>query len=253
MKTKLNTIIAVTALLLAVLGATPMGHAAARLVLPKGSVGGGQLKANAVTSVKVKDGALTAADFKAGQLPAGPKGDKGDVGAPGAKGGQGDPGPQGLKGEPGIAGPKGDPGIAGPKGDPGEKGATGEPGPSDGWDSDFYGTVPTGGSFVPLNGGPTGIPPGNYLVSGEVVWGTLQSGTADLECSPWSTNASGSFWYGRGLAWTGSGGSMPMYGHMKVPAGYTASLTIKCYEHTGSTNVFVHAGLHVIKVGSLHI
>ena len=87
---KTPTIIAVTALVVSVLAATPLGHAAGRLVLAKGSVGTAQLKNNAVTSVKVKNGSLLAADFKAGQVPSGPKGDpgpqgpRGDVGAPGA-------------------------------------------------------------------------------------------------------------------------------------------------------------------------
>jgi hypothetical protein len=68
-------------------------------VLPKGSVGTAQLqkkavtasklRANSVSGLKVQDGSLAAADFKAGQLPAGPKGDpgpKGDMGDPGAPG-----------------------------------------------------------------------------------------------------------------------------------------------------------------------
>jgi hypothetical protein len=69
-------------------------------VLPKNSVGTTQLqkkavtasklKKNAVTGVKVKNGTLRAADFGAGQLPAGPRGaqgPKGDKGDPGAAGG----------------------------------------------------------------------------------------------------------------------------------------------------------------------
>ena len=125
MKTKLNTIIAVTALAVAVLGATPIGHAAAKFVLPANSVGAGQLKNNAVsgkkiaknaiTGAKVKNGTLTAAKFQAGQLPAGPQGPKGDTGAQGAKG---DPGAQGLKGDQGSQG------IQGVKGDKGDPGAT---------------------------------------------------------------------------------------------------------------------------------
>jgi hypothetical protein len=135
LKTKLNTIIAITALVVAVFGTTPLGHAAGKLVLPKASVGAGQLKPNAVTGVKVKDGTLTAAKFKAGQLPAGPQGPKGDPGSPGAKG---DPGAQGLKGDPGIPGalgPKGDSGAQGLKGDQGLQGlqgiqgVKGDPGP----------------------------------------------------------------------------------------------------------------------------
>jgi hypothetical protein len=65
-----------------------VGYAAT--VLPRASVGTAQLKKNAVTSIKVKNRSLLKADFKRGQLPAGPrgakgdKGDKGDTGAAGA-------------------------------------------------------------------------------------------------------------------------------------------------------------------------
>ena len=104
LRTKLNTIIAVTALVIAVFGATPLGHAAGRFVLPKASVGAGQLKSNAVTSSKVKDGSLGVADFNAGALPAGPQGPKGDAG---------EAGPQGVQGLPGQSGPKGDTGAPG--------------------------------------------------------------------------------------------------------------------------------------------
>lgn len=88
---KTPTIIAITALVVSVLAATPLGHAAGRLVLAKSSVGTKQLKKNAVTSIKVRNGSLLAADFKAGQLPSGPQGPKGD------------PGPQGPKGDTGTA------------------------------------------------------------------------------------------------------------------------------------------------------
>jgi hypothetical protein len=84
---KLAVGLSATALLVSVLFATPVGQAATRLVLAKNSVGTAQLKKNAVTGAKVKNGSLLAADFRAGQLPAGPqgpKGDKGDQGAPGA-------------------------------------------------------------------------------------------------------------------------------------------------------------------------
>src|SRR5437879_7730117 len=93
-------VIAVTALVVAVLGSTPLGHAAASMVLPSNSVGTAQIKKDAVTGLKVKNGSLLATDFKAGQLPAGPQGAKGDVGA------------QGPKGDLGAQGPKGDPGSS---------------------------------------------------------------------------------------------------------------------------------------------
>jgi hypothetical protein len=54
--------------------------------LPRASVGPLQLKANAVTSVKVKNGSLLRADFRAGQIPAGPAGPAGAQGAPGTSG-----------------------------------------------------------------------------------------------------------------------------------------------------------------------
>jgi hypothetical protein len=83
-QSKTPTVIAVTALAVAALAATPIGQAAGRLVLAKNSVGAAQLKKNAVTSAKVKNGSLKAVDFGAAQLPAGPQGPKGDTGAPGA-------------------------------------------------------------------------------------------------------------------------------------------------------------------------
>jgi hypothetical protein len=89
---KTATIIATTALAVAVLFATPLGQAASGLVLPKNSVGAAQLRQSAVTGLKVKNGSLTAADFKPGQLP---------QGAPGPQG------PQGPKGDPGVPGQQG--------------------------------------------------------------------------------------------------------------------------------------------------
>jgi hypothetical protein len=72
------------------------GVSYAASVLPKNSVGTVQIKKKAVTAsklrknavgtAKVKDGSLLATDFKAGQLPAGPRGPKGDAGAAGAPG-----------------------------------------------------------------------------------------------------------------------------------------------------------------------
>lgn len=57
------------------------GTAYASGVLPRHSVGTVQLKKNAVVSSKVKNRSLLKKDFRAGQLPAGPKG---DTGAPGS-------------------------------------------------------------------------------------------------------------------------------------------------------------------------
>jgi hypothetical protein len=54
--------------------------------LPANSVGKKQLKRNAVTSVKVKNGSLLRKDFKSGQVPAGPAGPTGPQGAQGPAG-----------------------------------------------------------------------------------------------------------------------------------------------------------------------
>jgi Collagen triple helix repeat (20 copies) len=147
-KLKPSTILAVTALVVAVFGGTPLGQAASRLVLPKNSVGAAQLKknavsgqkiasnavggaklaTNAVTGPKVKDGTLLVADFKAGQFPAGPQGPKGDPGPQGPKGDPGVQGPKGDKGDPGAQGQKGNQGIQGIQGIPGPKGDKGDTG-----------------------------------------------------------------------------------------------------------------------------
>jgi len=79
MKDRLPIALSVTALIVSVLGFTPVGEAAKRLVVPRNSVGSGQLKAgavkrsdigaNAVDSAKVANGSLLGADFKPGELP----------------------------------------------------------------------------------------------------------------------------------------------------------------------------------------
>jgi hypothetical protein len=66
--------------------------------LGKNSVGTKQLKKDAVTSVKVKDGSLLPQDFKKGALPSGA------AGATGATGATGPAGPQGSPGAPGSPG-----------------------------------------------------------------------------------------------------------------------------------------------------
>lgn len=62
---------------------------AASVALAPNSVGTAQLKRNAVTSIKVRNGSLLRGDFKAGQLPAGPPGPTGPAGPAGAAGAAG--------------------------------------------------------------------------------------------------------------------------------------------------------------------
>lgn len=75
------------------------GTSYAVTALPKNSVGTPQLKKDAVTGAKVKDGSLESSDFKTGTLL------KGDTGATGATGATGERGPQGPTGPSGsVAG-----------------------------------------------------------------------------------------------------------------------------------------------------
>jgi len=80
-------IISITALLVAVLGSTPLGRAAYASVVPRNSVGTVQLKRNAVTASKIApnairtgqivDSSLLTADSKPGQIPHGAEGGQG--------------------------------------------------------------------------------------------------------------------------------------------------------------------------------
>ena len=131
------------------------GGAYAAIKLPANSVGTRQIRNNAVTSIKVKDASLLSRDFKAGQLPAGAQGPKGD------------------KGDTGQTGPQGDTGQTGPKGDTGGKGDTGATGPSGtagAVSATVAGQVTTSSTaYTALSGGPSvqvTVPPsGNVLVT----------------------------------------------------------------------------------------
>jgi len=110
MRDRLPLILSTTALLVAVFGSTPLGEAAYNAIAPNsiganelrnGAVTNAKLRGDAVTSGKVLNGSLKAIDFKAGQLPAGAKGEKGDRGPKGDKGAKGD---KGDKGDAGMSG-----------------------------------------------------------------------------------------------------------------------------------------------------
>jgi hypothetical protein len=110
------------------------GVSYAAIRLPRNSVGPKQIKANAVTTEKVKDQSLQKDDFGDGQLPAGPKG---DAGAQGPRGEQGEPGPKGDQGERGLKGDKGDPGEDGADGQNGADGQDGADGQSFHWKGEW--------------------------------------------------------------------------------------------------------------------
>src|SRR4029078_5680880 len=124
MQARVHLALSVCALVVAVLGWTPLGEAAREAVFPPNSVGTLELRDNAVVTAKIRNGAITgldvqkrtltgahvkagtllASDFRAGQLPAGPKGDKGDKGDKGNKCQKGDKGDKGPTGDPGLSG-----------------------------------------------------------------------------------------------------------------------------------------------------
>jgi hypothetical protein len=132
-----GTVIACVALIISL-----AGTAYAAGVLPAGSVGTIQLKDNAVTSKKVKNGSLLAADFKAGQLPAGPAGATGPAGSQGPAG---PPGPKGSSGSDGSQGPAGFSSLS--------------------YVSTDFGPFPAGTQY----GAETTCPAGKHVVGGGVV------------------------------------------------------------------------------------
>ncbi|MBJ7473429.1 MAG: collagen-like protein [Solirubrobacteraceae bacterium] len=107
------------------------GVSYAAVTLPRGSVGNTQLKKNAVTSAKIKNGTIQGTDLAPGLLTssAGPIGQTGPAGPAGAPGVDGQPGATGPVGGQGA---KGEPGAPGIQGLPGTPGATGPAGPSTG-------------------------------------------------------------------------------------------------------------------------
>jgi hypothetical protein len=90
-----SMLVALLALFLAVGGAQAVASGAAHI---SKLINGSQIKPSTITSKQVKDGSLVKKDFKAGELPAGAKGDPGPQGSPGALGAKGD---QGDKGDTG--------------------------------------------------------------------------------------------------------------------------------------------------------
>lgn len=114
MRPKPATVLAAAALVIAVLGTSPVGNAAWNAVIPNNSIGTAQLKndtvttakivSSAVTTGKIKNGTLLKGDFKAGQLPVGPAGPTGPAGPAGAAGPSGATGAAGPTGASGVSG-----------------------------------------------------------------------------------------------------------------------------------------------------
>ncbi len=134
---RIPLVLSATAVVVAVLGATPLGQAAgerlAAAIPPFARTAGyAKLSGNAVklngrrSTLSGAPGSIPVVGAN-GKLPAalgavgpqGPKGDKGDAGPAGPKGAPGATGPKGSAGPPGPAGP------AGPPGPPGQGGVSG--------------------------------------------------------------------------------------------------------------------------------
>jgi hypothetical protein len=98
MRERLPLALSSAAFVLALLGWTPIGEAARDAVFPPNSVGTAQLKANAVTSAKIQNGAVDLADLASSARLAGPAGPPGQAGPKGDKGDRGDTGRAGAPG-----------------------------------------------------------------------------------------------------------------------------------------------------------
>lgn len=137
MNQRLPIALSATALVVALFGSTPVGHAVAAKVPPFATKSGYAKRAGDAAAV---NGIKAAREPRAGQLvPLGTDGRfppsvgiAGPAGAHGPKGDKGEQGAQGAAGPRGVTGPKGATGPAGPSGD---RGPVGPPGPSgiSGW------------------------------------------------------------------------------------------------------------------------
>jgi hypothetical protein len=138
----------VTLLTFVVLGG---GAAVAAEQLGRNTVGTPQLKKNAVTSAKVKDGSLKAQDFE--------KEFRAPVGVPGPAGVRGERGPEGAQGQEGRRGPEGPAGLEGPQGLAGPEGPRG---PSNGYQASgtFEELEPVEFANEVVN---LAVPPGSYF------------------------------------------------------------------------------------------
>jgi Collagen triple helix repeat (20 copies) len=211
------------------------GTSYAAIVLPKNSVGSTQIKSNAVTSGKVRNGSLLKTDFKLGQVPSGAAGAQGPAGANGATGAAG---PKGDTGAAGANGANGSNGSNGLKGDDGDDGATGLRGPSDAFYTDPFdsdGALDTTDTTLRV----VFLPAGNYtLAVSAQVFNTVPSDPVDATCflregpeEPGAVLGSGAFT--AAANGTDTRGSLAINSVYTVPAGGD-TINLSC-AGTGST------------------
>jgi hypothetical protein len=207
------------------------GASYAATQLPKNSVGSVQIKADAVTGAKVKDGSLRAADFGGGQIPAGP------AGSAGAAGPRGVPGPQG---EPGF------------RGEQGEQGVEGTRGPSDAYYA-FDNPASVDEKELTL-----WVPAGSYVVNGSMGAASDDAGDfANILCFLSNTNIdSGDI--GEAELTIGPVSNGVEYGQAIVQAAFSTgagggTITFYCEKFAGDAEVNLRrAQINAIKVEALH-
>lgn len=211
------------------------GASYAATQLPKNSVGSGQIKKDAVTGVKVKDGSLRAADFDAGQIPAGP------AGQTGAQGPRGEQGPQGE------LGPRGERGVEG------AEGGVGPRGPSDAY-SAFDNPASVDEKEVTL-----AVPAGSYIVNGSMgVSSDDADDFANILCFLSNTNiASGDVGEAELTIGPASNGHVE-YRQATVQAAFSVgaaggTITFYCEKFQGEAEPTLRrAQINAIKVEALH-
>lgn len=207
---RLPIVLAATALVVAVFGSTPVGHAVTTALSPfatHAKKADYATNAGAVNGIKVsktpragfllplgKNGMFPASVAPGG--PTGPKGDKGDKGDQGAQGPVGPKGSQGPAGQRGTQGPPGPKGATGPKGDTGSTGAQGPAGPPGANGISGWGYLTAGFDIAPgsTNGQTIYCPGGQKALGGGAANGSgitpydariTQSAPAGADATGW--------------------------------------------------------------------
>jgi hypothetical protein len=202
------------------------GASYAATQLPKNSVGSLQIKKDAVTGAKVKDGSLRAADFRAGQIPAGP-----------AR----------------STGPAGPQGVQGLRGEQGEQGVEETRGPSDAYYA-FHNPASVDEKELTL-----WVPAGSYVVNGSMGAASDDAGDfASILCFLSNTNIdSGDIGEAELTIGPVANGSVE-YGQATVQAAFSTgadggTITFYCEKFAGDAEVNLRrAQINAIKVEALH-